>query len=133
MLGEYSVSKLAFLGTIPALNNFSNMSNKVLWKVMHFCISKGRNIGGRKGKKEEKEGKRRGTKEGEDEGWGKGERKDLLFLSFQGCTRGIWRLPGQESNWSCSCRTTPQPQQHWIQASSAINTTAHGNAGSLTH
>ena len=28
---------------------------------------------------------------------------------------------------------TPQPQQHGIQATSATYTTAHGNAGSLTH
>ena len=29
--------------------------------------------------------------------------------------------------------TTPQPQQHRIQAASATYTTAHANAGSLTH
>ena len=28
---------------------------------------------------------------------------------------------------------TPQPQEHQIQATSATYTTAHGNAGSLTH
>ena len=36
-------------------------------------------------------------------------------------------------NQSCSCQPTPQPQQHRIQASSATYTTAHGNAGFLTH
>ena len=35
------------------------------------------------------------------------------------------------SNRSYSCRWTPEPQQHQIQAS-ATYTTAHGNAGSLT-
>ena len=33
----------------------------------------------------------------------------------------------------CSCWPTPQPQQHQTQATSATYTTAHGNAGSLTH
>ena len=52
------------------------------------------------------------------------------FLSFQGCTHGIWKFPGQGSNWSCSCPayTTAtamldlscvcdlyhSSQQHWI-------------------
>ena len=34
---------------------------------------------------------------------------------------------------SYSCRPTPQPQQRGIQAKSVTYTTAHGNAGSLTH
>ena len=36
---------------------------------------------------------------------------------------------GPGSNWSCSC----WPQQHGIQFTSATYTTAHSNAGSLTH
>ena len=32
-----------------------------------------------------------------------------FFFFFLGHTRGIWRFPGQESNWSCSCQPTPQP------------------------
>ena len=36
-------------------------------------------------------------------------------------------------NWSCSHRPTPQPQQCGFQAESATYTTAHSNAGSLTH
>ena len=32
-----------------------------------------------------------------------------------------------------AARLQPQPQQRGIQAMSAIYTTAHGNAGSLTH
>ena len=37
------------------------------------------------------------------------------------------------SNQSCSCCPMPQPQQCRIWAASATYTTAHGNAGSLTH
>ena len=57
----------------------------------------------------------------------------LFFCLFQGHTRGIWKFPGQGSNRSCSHRPTPEPQQHSIQAMSVTYTTAHGNAGSLTH
>ena len=52
---------------------------------------------------------------------------------FLGCTRGIWRFPGQGSNRSCSHQPTPEPQQRGIRAASATYTTAHGNAGSLAH
>ena len=52
---------------------------------------------------------------------------------FLGCSRGIWRFPGWGSNRSCSCRPMPESQQCRIQAASATYTTAHGNAGSLTH
>ena len=55
------------------------------------------------------------------------------FLSFYGCTRGIWKFPGQGSNWSCSCPPTPQIQQCGIWAESVTYTTARGKAGSLTH
>ena len=41
------------------------------------------------------------------------------------------RLEG--SNQSCSCWPTAWPQQHQIRAVSATYTTAHSNAGSLTH
>ena len=34
---------------------------------------------------------------------------------------------------ACSHWPTPQPQQHQVGATSATCTTAHGNAGSLTH
>ena len=57
----------------------------------------------------------------------------FFFFTFQGCTCSIWRFPDQGLNRSCSCRPTPQPQQRQIQAVSATYTTAHGNAGSLTH
>ena len=39
----------------------------------------------------------------------------------------------QGSNWSYSCRPTPQPQQRGIQATSVTYNTAHSNTGSLTH
>ena len=52
---------------------------------------------------------------------------------FLGCSRGIWRFPGQWLNRSCSHRPTPEPQQRRIRAMSATYTTAQGNAGSLTH
>ena len=55
----------------------------------------------------------------------------FFFLSFWGCTHCIWRFPGQGSNWSCSHRPIPWPQQHEIQAESATYTTAHDNNRSL--
>ena len=57
----------------------------------------------------------------------------LSFCHFFGHSRGIWRLPGEGSTRSCSRRPTPEPQQRGIRAASATYTTAHGNAGSLTH
>ena len=57
----------------------------------------------------------------------------IYFYFFQGCTRGIWKFPGQRSNWSFTCWPTPQPQQHRIQATSVIYAKACSNIGSLTH
>ena len=57
----------------------------------------------------------------------------FFFLSFQGPTCGIRRFPGLQSNRSYSCRRMPEPPQRQIPAASATYTTAHGNAGSLTH
>ena len=57
----------------------------------------------------------------------------VCFGSFKGCTLSTQSFLGQESNRSCSRQPTPQPQQHQIRATSAIYTTAHGNARSLTH
>ena len=45
----------------------------------------------------------------------------------------MWRFPGWGSNWSCNWWPTPWPQQCRIWCYSATYTTAHGNAGSLTH
>ena len=42
----------------------------------------------------------------------------LYFFSFWGCTHGIWKFPGQRSNWSYSC---------WAYV------IAHGSPRSLSH
>ena len=41
----------------------------------------------------------------------------------------LWHadVPVPWSDWSYSCRPTPQPQQHWIQAASAVYAAACGN------
>ena len=39
----------------------------------------------------------------------------------------------REANRSYSCQPTPEPQPHGIRAMSVTYTTAHDNAGSLTH
>ena len=57
----------------------------------------------------------------------------LTFSPFYSHTCGIWRLPGQGSNRSCSCLPTPQTQQRRIQATSVTYMAACGNDGSLTH
>ena len=57
----------------------------------------------------------------------------LLSFVFLGLHLQHMRPPGQGLNWSCSCRPTPQPQQHRIWAASVTPTTAHGNARSSTH
>ena len=36
----------------------------------------------------------------------------LFFFKVRMC--GIWKFSGQGSNRSCSCQSTPQPQQCWI-------------------
>ena len=57
-----------------------------------------------------------------------------LFAISWAASPGIWRFPGQGSNQSCSRRPTPKPQQLGIRAIPVTyNTTAHSNAGSLTH
>ena len=45
----------------------------------------------------------------------------------------MWKFPGWGSNRSYSHWPMPQPQQRQIRAVSATYTTAHSNAGSLTH
>ena len=59
----------------------------------------------------------------------------ILFFTppFQGHTCSAWKFLGQGLNWSCSCRPTPQPQEHQIQAAPATYATAWGNTGSWTH
>ena len=55
----------------------------------------------------------------------------LFVCLFKGQNHGIWRFPDSGSNWSCSYWPTPQP--HQIRAAYVTYTTAHSNAGSLTH
>ena len=45
-----------------------------------------------------------------------GERRylDIFFFFFKGRTHSIWKFPGYRSNWSCSFRPIPQPQQGQI-------------------
>ena len=49
-------------------------------------------------------------------------------LSFEGRICGIWKFPGQRSNWSYLSHSNAG-----IRPASATYTTAHSNAGSLTH
>ena len=60
----------------------------------------------------------------------------LIFCLFFGGGAAPSAYGGSQakgSNWSCSCWSTPQPQQCGIWVASATYTTAHSNAGSLTH
>ena len=60
-------------------------------------------------------------------------------LSFYHHTWGIWKCPDQRSNWSFSCRSTPQTcimlrsRQHQIWATSVIYPAACHNVGSITY
>ena len=56
-----------------------------------------------------------------------------FFLGGGGPACGIGRVPGEGANQSYSCQPTPQPQQRQIWTASATYSTAHSNAGSLTH
>ena len=56
-----------------------------------------------------------------------------LFAFSRATSHGIWRFPGEGSNWSYSRQPTPEPRQLGIRVASATYTTAHSNAGSLTH
>ena len=55
----------------------------------------------------------------------------FFFFSFYCYTCSIWKFPSQESDESCSCQPTPQPQQHGIQAKSANCAAAWGSTASL--
>ena len=60
----------------------------------------------------------------------------FCFLSFRAAPvayGGSQARGKKKKNQSCICQPTPQPQQHQVQAASSTYTTAHGNAGSLTH
>ena len=51
----------------------------------------------------------------------------FCFCFGGGCTRCISRFPGQGSNWSSSCRPTPQPQQPATQDLSHIRDLHHSS------
>ena len=55
----------------------------------------------------------------------------LLFCVFLGPRPR--HMEATSLNQSCSCRSTPQPQQHRIWAASVTFTTAHSSARFLTH
>ena len=55
------------------------------------------------------------------------------FFVFLGPHLWHMEVPRLVSSWSCSRQPRPQPWQHRIRAASVTYTTAHGNAGSLTH
>ena len=57
----------------------------------------------------------------------------FLFFCFLGPHLWHVEVPRLGSNQSCSHWPIPQPQQHQIRAASMTYTTAHGDAGSLTH
>ena len=57
----------------------------------------------------------------------------ILFFVFLGPHLQHMEVPRLGVKWSCSCRPTPQPQQYWIRAESMTYTSAHSNAGPLTH
>ena len=53
----------------------------------------------------------------------------IIFFSFYGCNCHLWRFPGQESNWSCSCRPVPQPPKCQIWVTSVTYAAVCSNAG----
>ena len=57
----------------------------------------------------------------------------FFFFSFFWLPSWHMEVPRLVANWSYSCWSTLQPQQRRIWATSSTYTTAHGNAGSLTH
>ena len=57
----------------------------------------------------------------------------LIFVCLLGPHLRHVEVPRLVSHQNYSCRPTPQSQQRGIPATSAVYTTAHGNARSLTH
>ena len=56
-----------------------------------------------------------------------------FFFLFRATLVAYGGSQARGSSQSCSCQPMPQPQHRQIQAKSVTCTTAHGNAGSLTH
>ena len=57
----------------------------------------------------------------------------LVFYLFRAALTAHGVSQARGSNQSCFCRPAPEPQQRQIPAVSVTCTTAHHNAGSLTH
>ena len=57
----------------------------------------------------------------------------MFFAFFRAAPAAYGGSKAKGLNRSYSCWPTPQPQQCQILATSVTYTTAHGNAGSLTH
>ena len=57
----------------------------------------------------------------------------FFFFFLNSCICGIWKFLGKGSNWSCGCRTTSQPQQHRIWATSVTYAIVCCNTRSFTH
>ena len=62
--------------------------------------------------------------------WSKNVLFCFVFLLFRATPVAYG---GSQANWRYSHWPTPKPQQGQIQAASVTYTTAHSNAGSLTH
>jgi len=56
----------------------------------------------------------------------------FIFLYFSGLAHDIMKFPGEGSNLSYLCQTTPEPHPH-LQHTSVTYTTAQINTGPLTH
>ena len=56
-----------------------------------------------------------------------------LFVFSRAAPAAYGSFQARGSNRGCCCQPTPEPQHRGIQAESATYTTAHSNAGSLTH
>ena len=57
----------------------------------------------------------------------------FFFCLFRAVPTAYGSSQARGSNQSCTCRPTPQLQQHQIQALSVTYTTAHSNTRPLTH
>ena len=57
----------------------------------------------------------------------------FFFCLFKAAPEAYGGSQAGGSNQSCCCQPMPEPQPRGIQAKSETYTTAHGNAGPLTH
>ena len=57
----------------------------------------------------------------------------FIYFSFCGCICSIWKFSGPEVKSELQLWPSPQPWQHWIQATSVTYTTAYGSTRSSTY